>query len=98
MLTASQIKVGGFYVSESKGLVREVWDEKDGEVYWRAYVLRTGEPVGRGLMCSKHHLTRWADREAAPDEVARMRRDRADVKDAARMMEFVDSWTWCSRT
>jgi hypothetical protein len=90
MLKADQIRVGGFYVSESKGLVREVWDEKDGDVYWRAYVLRTGEPLGGGLVCSKYHLSRWADREATPEEIERMRVDQAVGKEMARGMEIAN--------
>ena len=90
MLEADQIRVGGFYVSEKKGLVREVWKEGNGNAYWHSYDLRSGEATGHSLLCSKYHLSRWADREAGPEEVARMQRDQADKKDMARTMELVD--------
>lgn len=90
MLKADQIKVGGFYASEKKGLVREITDEKNGDVYWRSYDLRTGEATGDSLVCSKYHLTQWAEREATPEEVAKMKRGDADTKDMARVMKMVD--------
>jgi hypothetical protein len=57
MLKAEQVKVAGFYVSENKGLVREIWKEENGDVYWRSYNLRTGAATGDSLVCSIHHLT-----------------------------------------
>ena len=39
-----------FYVSEKKGLVREVWDEKNGDVYWRSYDLISCEVTGAGAL------------------------------------------------
>jgi hypothetical protein len=89
MLDVNQIRVGGFYVSEAKGLVREVWKEEGGDAYWRSYGLSDGEPVS-SLVCSKYYLSRWADRGATPEEVARLRRGEADVKEARRAMQLVD--------
>lgn len=73
-----QIRIGGFYVNEQKGQVREVYREKDGDVFWRSYNLSDGRPVGNWYVCSKDHMTRWANREANAEEVARMQRSEAD--------------------
>jgi hypothetical protein len=90
MLNATQIKVGGFYVSEKKGLVREVWKEENGDVHWRSYEFGSGEATGDNLVCSKNTLVQWADREATLEELARMKRTHADIKDMARTMELVE--------
>ena len=90
MLKPSQIYEGGFYVSEKKGIVREVWKEENGDAYWRSYELRSGDPTGDSLVCSKYTLSQWADREATPEEVARMKRGQANVNSIANAMEMVN--------
>src|SRR5438309_1940364 len=89
MLKTEQIKVGGFYVKEEGGLVREVRDEKNGEAYYRSYSLGDGEPISGGV-CSKYHLSQWADREATQEEAARMNRSQANAEDETRAIELID--------
>jgi hypothetical protein len=85
------VRVGGFYVNESKGLVREITREDDsGRVHWRSYDLRTGSPTGDSLMCSAGRIAQWADREATVDEVARMGRRSAETAEWARAMELAE--------
>jgi hypothetical protein len=74
-----EVRRGGFYVCENKGLVREVTHlDSDGLAHWRSYELHDGAPTGDFLQCSAGHIARWADREATPTELARMKRSEAD--------------------
>jgi hypothetical protein len=88
-----QVRVGGFYVNERKGLVREITHEaRDGNVHWRSYNLQTGSPTGDSLMCSPAWVLKWADREATPEETARLKRSDAGPSGEAqlhRLIEFV---------
>jgi hypothetical protein len=73
IMSVDHIRVGGFYVSDKKGLVREITSETgDGDVYWRSYDLRDGSSTGDSLKCSKYRISVWANREATQDEVARL--------------------------
>ncbi|HWE35036.1 MAG TPA: hypothetical protein VG406_00575 [Isosphaeraceae bacterium] len=84
-----EVRVGGFYVNEGMGLVREVTHEdEDGKFHWRSYVLADGSPTGDMLRCDPYTLMQWADREATPAEVARMRRDEAQAGEVAETMEL----------
>jgi hypothetical protein len=86
-----QVRVGGFYVNESKGLVREVTHEDgNGYVHWRSYDLRSGRPTGDFLLCSPARILQWADREAAPEEEARLERWDAESTERARIMQLVE--------
>jgi hypothetical protein len=86
-----QPRVGGFYVNESKGLVREITHETpDGNVCWRSYDLRTGSPTGDSLACSPGRIVQWADREATAAETAGMRRLDADLSRDERIDKIVD--------
>ena len=84
-----KIRVGGFYVCESKGLVREV-EQKPGEfnVKWRSYDLQSGEPTGEFSECSPSRIAQWADREATAQEIARMDRERALWLEASDLLEW----------
>jgi hypothetical protein len=85
------VQVGGFYVNESKGLVHEITQQAaDGRVYWRSYELRTGKAMGDSLVCSPERIIQWADREATPEEEARMDRGDAWTKQIERTMAWVD--------
>jgi hypothetical protein len=82
-----RVCVGGFYVCEKKGLVREITGETaDGMVHWRSYWLADGRSTGDSLMCSKDHLMHWADREATKEEEARFHRVGHDHKEMAAMV------------
>jgi hypothetical protein len=86
-----QVRVGGFYVNESKYMVRELTHEDEaGNVHWRSYYLPTGEPTGDSLMCSPGRILQWADREASPEEVSRMQQLDAGLKERARVIEWAE--------
>lgn len=86
-----QVEVGGFYVNESKGLVRQITQQApDGRVYWRSYDLQTGKATGDSLVCEPGRIRQWADRKATPEEAARMDRGDAWTKEIARTMEWVN--------
>jgi hypothetical protein len=79
-MKAFEVKVGGFYVSQRRGLVREVTKEhEDGRVLWRSYDLRDGTATGDSFLCSSGQIHHWADREATAEEVARMGRQGANA-------------------
>jgi hypothetical protein len=89
-LDANAIRVGGFYVNDEKGLVREVWREQDVfTVCWRSYWLDSGDPTGDGLACSKLHLSRWANREATKEEIERMNAEFGEVIDIAKSQDLM---------
>jgi hypothetical protein len=86
-----EVRVGGFYVNESKGLVREITHEQgDGNVHWRSYDLPSGRPTGDSLMCSPARIVQWADREATPVEAARMERLDAALRERARLTDLIE--------
>jgi hypothetical protein len=88
-MTIDQVRAGHFFVSEKKGLVREITSETpDGNVHWRSYNLSDGRPTGDSLVCSAGHILRWADREATAQEVARMQIGNAHALDVTRIKEF----------
>jgi hypothetical protein len=90
-MKSSQARVGGFYVNESKGLVREITQETpNGNLCWRSYDLRTGSPTGDSLACSPGRIVQWADREATAEETAGMRRSDADFSSDERIDKIVD--------
>jgi hypothetical protein len=91
-MKTESVKIGGFYVNEKKGLVREVADQDyRGEVFWRSYQLSNGRPTGDSLICSRVTLARWADREATKEEIGRMRRKEALMKEKKSSIEMLDS-------
>ena len=84
MIDFNRIQVGRCFVSEKKGLIREITGETaDGMVHWRSYVLGNGRSTGDELICSKDHICRWADREATEEETATLERDAPTFKDLA---------------
>jgi hypothetical protein len=90
-MSVDQVKAGGFYVSDKMSLVREITSETgDGDVYWQSYDLRTGHATGDSLKCSKYRISQWANREATPDEVARLRRGEVPDKYLALAVGMVD--------
>ena len=66
-----QVRVGGFFVNEAKGLVREVVaNTGEGYFNWLSYSLPSGQPAGDSGNCSAEHITRWATREVTEEEYA----------------------------
>jgi len=85
-----QVRVSGFYVNESKDLVREITHQDgNGNVHWRSYFLRSGRPTGDSLMCSPERIVQWADREATQEEAGRMERLDAELTQRARAIELM---------
>ncbi len=72
MLRQESIKVGGAYVNERDGVIREVVEEVDRfRVRVNEFNLRTGRLVPPVLRTAyKRQLKRWALREASAIEVA----------------------------
>jgi hypothetical protein len=91
-MKVDQINVGGFYVNQKKGLIREiVSEESDGKIYWRSYSLDDGEPVAhRRSLCSKQAILQWADREADAVEIAGLKRAEAQAQEQKEGMELID--------
>jgi hypothetical protein len=86
-----QVRVGGLYVSEQKSLVREVTHvDGDGIAHWKSYDLKTGESTGDFSQCSLGRIVQWAEREATPDEAARLERSEFNARDLLRVLEWVD--------
>jgi hypothetical protein len=73
-----EIREGGYYVGgKGKGyLIRHVTRiEGSGwgaQCYWESYHRTTGEANCDGMVCSANHLYNWAEREATPEEIARL--------------------------
>ncbi len=74
MLRQQAIRVGGTYVNERDGHIREVVEELDRfRVRVNEFDLRTGRLVAPPLrLAYKRHLHRWANREATPEELVRL--------------------------
>jgi hypothetical protein len=90
-MTIDHVRVGRFYVNEKKWLVREITSETaEGHVHWRSYWLEDGRPTGDSLLCSKYHITRWASREATPEEVAPMQRHEAVALENVRVLKWLN--------
>lgn len=75
-MKTQNISIGSCYISERQNLLREVVGEtKGGSVHWRSYYLGSGTPTGDSAACSRVRMLTWADREATPEEVARIDRE-----------------------
>ncbi len=69
-----EIVVGKSYVNEGACVIREVVEEVDRHrVKYQAFELDSGRLLpARHRECTKGELRRWADREARPNEAARL--------------------------
>ena len=73
-MKATELHTSGFYINESKGLVREITAiGDDGQVEYLSYWLSDGAPDGIQGFCRKQTLAKWATREATPEEIAGLR-------------------------
>jgi hypothetical protein len=91
-MKVEQIKVGGFYVNQQKGLIREIVSEEgEDKIYWRSYSLDDGEPVNHlRALCSKQAILQWADREADAVEIAGLKQAEAQAQEQKEGMELID--------
>lgn len=87
-----EIKVGGLYVGgKISYLIREVYDiSADGDVRWRSYFIKTGEPTGDSFLCSKRTMAQWSEREATEEEKAKLNRDQAISMELDRAYQYVE--------
>jgi hypothetical protein len=86
-----QVRERGFYVNERLGLVREITCVDDnGNAHWRSYRLHDGNPTGDFLMCSVARIVQWADREATPVEVGRLKRSEVNVAESLKVLQLAD--------
>ena len=75
-ISAEEVKPGKCFVKSH--LVREIIQEEAHGVTYYQYVLETGEPMfDLRRTCSKNAFRAWADREATPEELARLKRSLA---------------------
>ena len=95
MLDRRNISVGKFYVKDKTRIVREVIALiRQRKVVYNAYDLRSGNLLRTPhQICPKKQLARWADREAEPEEFAKLKRDEAmalfEVEDGETKMDDV---------
>ncbi len=75
-ITIEDVQVGEFFVKQY--LVREIVIDEYVDVKYRTYFLDDGKPSPPSLsQCSKRWITKWAERKATPEEIARMQRKQA---------------------
>ena len=75
-ITTEDVQIGEFFVKQY--LVREIITEDYMDVNYRTYALDDGKPLQSTLSkCSKRWITKWAERKATPEEIARMKRKQA---------------------
>lgn len=69
-----EIVVGKSYVNEDRRTIREVVEEVDGHyIRYNAFDLKTGRLIDAPLrLCHRREMARWADRETASSEIARV--------------------------
>lgn len=79
MFNKRDVNVGKFYVKDRTHIVREVIALiRHRKVVYNAYDLKTGRLLCTPhQICPRNQLVRWADREARPDESAKLKRDEA---------------------
>ncbi|NJC94729.1 MAG: hypothetical protein C3F07_14510 [Anaerolineales bacterium] len=79
MLNRRDVSVGKYYVNDRDHTVREVITVMHhNKVVYNAYDLRSGNLLrAPAQICHKARMIRWADREARPEEVAKLKRDEA---------------------
>jgi len=68
------IAVGRSYVNESVNIAREVVEEVDQhKIKYNAFDLKDGGLIPSAMqVCRKSDMAHWADREATPDEIAKI--------------------------
>lgn len=77
-ISIRDIQVGRFFLKTYQ--VREIIKDLGASVQYREYDFDTGDPQPfLPGSCSKEHITRWAVRECTAEEVARMKRNAADI-------------------
>ncbi len=74
MLKMQNIAVGRSYVNEGVKIAREVVEEVDQrKIKYNAFDLKDGSLIPVAMqVCRKSDMAHWADREATPDEIAKI--------------------------
>ena len=77
-ISVRDVQIGKFFVKDWG--VREITADLGYQVQYRSYDLRTGEPSSElAGLCSKEHMTRWAQRPCTLKELAKMQREKGQV-------------------
>lgn len=91
-IRASDIRQGGFYVNDKKGLIREVWlISEAGQTHWRSFYLESGKPANDSCACYPERIAKWANRVATSDEIARLDIQLADHLDRAATQSLLNA-------
>ncbi|MGE5248654.1 MAG: hypothetical protein ACM3QS_00435 [Bacteroidota bacterium] len=80
MLARREIQARKCYVNDIWERAREVVQVDCETVLFNSYDLRTGKLCGRPRrQCSRNEIIHWANREATPAEMSRLRRDEMEA-------------------
>jgi hypothetical protein len=79
MLTRRDVSIGKCYIKDKAQIAREVIAvTHHRKVVYNVYNLRTGKLLSMPhQICPRNQMIRWADREATPEEYAKLERDEA---------------------
>jgi hypothetical protein len=74
VLRKQNISVGRAYVNEGEKVAREVVEDVDQyKIKFNAFDLKDGGLIPSAMqVCRKRDMAHWADREATPDEIAKI--------------------------
>lgn len=77
MLTRRDVSIGKCYIKDKAQIAREVIAvTHHRKVVYNVYDLRTGKLLSMPhQICPRNQMIRWADREATPEEYAKLERD-----------------------
>lgn len=73
MLEKQELRVGKWYVNYGSKVARAVLGVSDTTVTFITYHLDTGNSCGSASECARADFIRWADHEATPVEIARLK-------------------------
>jgi len=73
MLRRQDLSAGKCYVNYARKVARVVLAVNDKNVTFITYHLDTGNSCGSASECPKSDFVRWADHEATPVEIAKLR-------------------------
>ena len=87
-ISVDDIKIGKFFVKS--WMAREIVQDLGDDIGYFSYILESGEPRDDiKEICSKRHMTQWAEREATADEVLRMNKDEARTREKAFLSSII---------
>ena len=73
MLRGQNIKVGKWYVNTKRNVARAVVGLDEKTIQFNTHHLNSGNSCGSASECTKADFIRWADHEATPAEVAKLK-------------------------